>query len=53
MMSRLGFWSSAGLAILTVMIGLGADLVLALAEAAAEQLRNPDLYISTMQRGRP
>lgn len=47
-----GIVSSAGLAFLTVGIGLGAEFVLALAEAAAEQLRNPDLYISTMFRGR-
>ncbi len=54
MRSRLGLWSSAGLAVLTAMIGLGADFVLAFAEAAAEQLRHPDLYISTMlQRGHP
>jgi multicomponent Na+:H+ antiporter subunit D len=53
LVSRWGLLSSAGLALLTVMIGMGAEFILALAEAAAEQLRHPDLYISTMLGGRP
>ncbi|MCX7751574.1 MAG: Na+/H+ antiporter subunit D [Blastocatellia bacterium] len=50
--ARWGILSSAGLALLTILIGLGAEFVLALAEAAAEQLQDPDLYISTMFRSR-